>query len=418
MKTVGIIAEYNPFHFGHRYQLQCVRQKLHADYIVIAMSGDFVQRGEPALYDKYTRARMALLAGADLVLELPSCFAVSSAEDFASCGVALLDRLGVVDTLCFGSELGKLDALRQAADVLVQENAVFSGRMQELLRQGNSYPRARSMALSALFSACAANSASAGPADWESLLASPNNILGIEYLKAIQKRRSSMEPVTISRKGQAYQENTLPEASLYASASAIRAALSAGQFEQALSQMPFPEVTDQPVPALFPADFSALLNMKLLELRKSGADLTRFADVSPELADRIRGQVLDFASFPERIATLKTRQYTYTRISRALLHILLDVTDAQIALGRTLDYAPYARVLGFRKEAAPLLREIKLHGGIPLITKTADAQPLLSPEAFTLLEQDFFCSHLYQSIQQQKGGCRPLNEYTHSLVLL
>lgn len=410
MKTVGIIAEYNPFHDGHHYQLQYVRERLQADYIIIAMSGDFVQRGEPAVYDKYTRARMVLQAGADLVLELPSCFAVSSAEDFAACGVSLLDQLGVINTLCFGSELGTCDALKRAAEILVNENQDFSSRIQDLLRQGLSYPQARSRAAGEQF---------ADPAiDWESILSSPNNILGIEYLKALHRRNSPIEPATLHRKGQAYQETRLSSTAAFASASAIRAALADGHFDKALAHMPFPELSNQEIPAIFSDDISALMNAKLLELYEHKVDLTCYADVSPDLADRIYRQVLDFASFHDRILSLKTRQYTYTRISRALLHILLDVTDQQIALGRSLDYAPYARVLGFRREASPLLKEIKLRSKIPMITKTADAGNILFEESRRLLQQDFFCSHFYQLLQQQKGGFRPLNEYTHSVVIL
>lgn len=466
MKVVGIIAEYNPFHFGHQYQLDRIREETGADYIVIAMSGDFVQRGEPAIFDKYTRAQMALQAGADLVLELPSCFAVSSAEDFAACGVALLDRLGVVDMLCFGSELGSVKELSAVAEILADETPEYTDMLKELLRQGQSFPAARSQALASLLSDHP--DSVIAQADWNEILSASNNTLGIEYLKALKRRNSSMIPVTIQRRGQCYTDCALPgikeqavicqdstsfdsvsfdsalfnsasldSASLgsahFASATAIRSAFYDGHYEEAMEHMPFFPVEVpgnsmatvitsashvQSCPMVYPKDISGLLNMKLLELARDGQDLTAFSDVSRELADRIGKQTLSFASFPERVAALKTRQYTYTRVSRALLHILLNITDEQIQNSRALDYAPYARVLGFRRPSAALMKEIKQNADLPLITKTADAQSLLDAAAYEMLQHDFFCSHLYQSLQQQKGGICPLNEYTHSPVLL
>lgn len=416
MKTAGIIAEYNPFHNGHRYQINELRARTGADYIVIAMSGDFVQRGEPAIYDKYTRTSMTLSAGADLVLELPAAFATSSAEDFAACGVALLDRTGVVDLLCFGSECGDVTSLEKIARLLAKEPEKFSDTLKEQLKSGNSYPKAREYAVREWL-----ETQEVQP---QSLLSAPNNILGIEYMKALLRRGSHIEPYTIKRRGRGYHDIELtnptgltansPDMD-FSSASAIRRAIRDHALTQAMAQMPSPP--DSSVIPVFPDDLSLLLNYRLLELAHTGQDLTVFADVSPELADRIQNQCLQFASFSERIQALKTKQYTYTRISRALIHIFLGITDSMIANCRKNDYAPYARILGFRRSAAPLLTLMKEKSGIPLITKTADAAGLLPEETLPMFRQDLYCSHVYQAAVQQKSKVLPPNEYTHPIVI-
>ena len=189
MKVVGIIAEYNPFHRGHEYQIRYVRETLGADYVIVAMSGDFVQRGAPALMEKYLRAEMALLGGADLVLELPIQVSTASAESFAAGGVSLLDGLGCVDELCFGSECGDTEILMETARILVAEPPVYRDFLQKNLRDGMSFPLARSRALTSYVAKSAISDVSSGdghfifPEQMDSILSSPNNILGIEYCK-------------------------------------------------------------------------------------------------------------------------------------------------------------------------------------------------------------------------------------------
>lgn len=420
MKTAGIIAEYNPFHNGHRYQIEQLRIRTGADYVIAAMSGDFVQRGEPAIYDKYTRTSMALNAGVDLVLELPAAFATSSAEDFAACGVALLDKTGVTDTLCFGSECGDTAPLETIARLLVEEPDAYLAILRRQLRSGASFPTAREAAVREWLDGQDAGSPFGVPGAAGSLLSSPNNILGIEYMKALLRRDSRIRPYTIQRNGRDYHDTTLGDDGSFASASAIRHAVRQGSSgceipEKILAQMP---VAPGDTIAVFPDDLSVLLNCRLLELCHTGQDLSVFSDVSPELADRIRNQLLQFSAFTDRTMQLKTRQYTYTRISRALLHILLGITDSQIAGYRGSGYASYARILGFRRDAAPLLTQMKKHSSIPLITKTAAAADILSANALEMFQQDLYCSHIYQVLVQQKGGFLPYNEYTRSVIIL
>ena len=192
MRVNGIISEYNPFHNGHKYLLTESKKATSADYTVIVMSGNFVQRGAPALINKYKRAEMALQNGADLVLELPKYYATASAEYFAMGGISLLDKLGVVTNLSFGSECGDLAVLEKIARILVEEPNDYTILLRENLKKGQSYPTARTNALLEY---------NADFGEYKDVLSSPNNILGIEYLKALLKRKSSIQPYTLLRTG-------------------------------------------------------------------------------------------------------------------------------------------------------------------------------------------------------------------------
>ena len=212
MHVNGIIAEYNPFHNGHKYQLDISRQLIGAEYTVVAMSGNFVQRGAPAMINKYIRARMALENGADLVLEIPSFYACGSAEYFATGAVSLLDKLGVITTLCFGSECGDIDILTQTGRLLFEEPAEFRRILNEKLEQGLSFPAARSHALCTVMST-----------DADEIFSCPNNILGMEYIKALNRIGSNIKPFTIKRAGADYHDHRLNGSQ--ASASALRKAM-------------------------------------------------------------------------------------------------------------------------------------------------------------------------------------------------
>ncbi len=413
----GIIAEYNPFHSGHAFHLQESRLRTGASYTVVVMSGDFVQRGVPAIYDKYLRTRMALLSGAYLVLELPPAFAVSSAEDFASCAVSLLDQLGVVSHICFGSECGDIKRLTDLADLLLEEPAPLSRLIKEHLSAGCSYPRALEAALTTCLPAQKQRDSAS------SLLSSPNNTLGIEYIKALRRRQSTIIPMTLPRIGAGYNDEELAPA--FSSASAIRKTIlehtGYGQNPDMLlsGQIPLAclELMKSATP-LCPDDFSVLLSYRLLELQYQNISPEIFAGVSPGLCARIQKQLLHFTAFQGRVAALKTKQYTYTHISRSLMHILLHMTAEDVSRRKQEDYCSYIRILGFRKKAASLLGYIKKASKLPLITKTADASRILSPHALEQFQRDLFCSHIYQSVLEQKSGIRPENEYTHSVIVV
>ena len=405
MKIVGLITEYNPFHAGHLYHMQQARELTGADYCVVLMSGSFVQRGEPAIFDKYLRTKTALLAGADLVLEIPVAFSTASAHEFAAYGVALLSAIGV-DAVVFGSECGQIEILKQAAYALNYESAEFQERLRKGLKAGLTYPQARAKALEM-------------EDTWASVLSSPNNILGIEYLRAAEDLHSLMEFYTISRKGSGYHEDTLADAN-FPSASAIRGiirnSLSKDKDLLDILASHLPAVTHPAYTGAVPVfvdDFSELLNAAILQMQATFS----IADLSPELAARLAKPPYFPLSFEKRIQALKTRQLTSTRVSRALLHLALGMREEDISRWKDEGYALYARILGFRRQSSPLLSCLHKKSSIPLITKMADASQSLAPSALALLEQEVYASHLYQTVRMKRSGVFQ-NEYTEGLVFV
>lgn len=427
MKVVGLITEYNPFHNGHSYHIQKAREITGADYCIVVMSGHYVQRGEPACMDKYLRTDIALRYGADLVLELPVSFATGSAEYFATGAVSILDKLGVVDFLCFGSESGNLSHLSFVASVLSGEPEPFSHLIKHFIAEGSSYPAARGQALIAYLTKYAPEAAPAPVEQIQALISAPNNILGIEYIKALSRRHSKIRPVTISRSSD-YLSKTL--SAPFCSSSAIRHVFQSRSTDsqsttQALktvrscvpreAYLVMSENYSSRLPILAD-DFSSMLLYKLLSARNS--DLTDYLDVSSDLENRIKGHLTGASTFSGFIDAVKCRQYTRTRISRALLHILLDIKVDDFVRYKENDFVPYARVLGFRKCAAPLLKSIKHNSSLPFLTKMADAQKVLSPMGIDMLSQEIFAAGLYQSVVFHKYGCRMKNEYTHGVIVL
>ena len=441
MNVIGIIAEYNPFHNGHAYQIAHVKKNLHADYIVVAASGDYVQRGEPALLDKYTRARMALSSGADLVLELPVLWSTASAELFADAGISLFEKTGCVNGICFGAESGDLALLRRIADVLADEPAALKASLKRNLKSGNTFPKAREAALLSYF-ADAADQDGALPVSTETL-ASPNNILALEYLKSLRRRASSITPYLLKREGAAYHETSIRSGAseVPASASAIRHTLFAGGagssedsadgiLHHAMPQEALSILQDYRAdfPLLCADDFSSILGYLLLS--SSASQLARTADSSPEFANRMRNQLPYYTSFSSFASRLKSKEMTLTRINRILLHSILGITSSDYPCGNALDKIPYLRILGFRKSSAPLLAALKASAAVPLITRPSQAPKLLSPDAMRVFEHDVFAGNLYLQMRNQKGGTPlraarmqehdvpPASEYQRQIVIL
>lgn len=406
MKIIGFITEYNPFHNGHLYHMERSRELTGADFCIALMSGSFVQRGEPAVFDKYTRTAMALRAGVDLVLELPVAFSTASAMEFASYGVALFTALKSVDCLCFGSEHGSLEPLVRAAGLMERETPEFKELLLEGLKQGMSYPTSRSRALCRL-------TPSLFDQEERDLLLSPNNLLGIEYIRAGIRQGSPLEFVTFRRKGSHYHEDRLLDASFLPSAAALRKALKSGDTDALAPFIPAPslDAVRGKIP-LFADDLSSLLNYRIL----SGS-LNDIADLAPELEMRLRKSAFFPATFTERIRLLKSRSFTYSRISRAMLHLALDLRAGDVQAFKQAGYAPYARILGFRRQSAPLLKHLKKTSAIPLLTRPAAAKKILPPPAMAMLEQEIRASHLCQTIRYEKGGDY-INEYQQGVVIL
>ncbi len=410
MHVTGLITEYNPFHNGHLFHLKKARETTGADYTAVVMSGSFVQRGAPAVFDKYSRTRAALLSGADLVFEMPAPFSTASAREFASYAVALFTALGAVDSICFGSECGEIEPILRAARLLNEESESFKKRLQDFLKEGKTFPEARSAAL-----------AEEG-AEEAKLLSSPNNILGVEYCQAVLRQRSPLSCFTIKREGNGYHDPSLD--GVLGSALAVRQALQSGTDVQALRfLLPDPSFDSvcRSIP-VFLDDFSGLLNYRLLTEQEP----ERYAEIRPELAARIKKLAPGSASFDQRIKELKSRQLTYTGVSRGLIHLILGIEQRQMDLFKEAGFAPYARILGFRKSAAPLLRRIKENSSIPVISKLAGAEKRLDPAGAAMLACEIQSSHLYQNVRCEKAasGAFPgrtavfQNEYTQPVLIL
>lgn len=412
MKIVGLITEYNPFHNGHLYHIQETKRITGADYVVVVMSGNFVQRGAPALIDKYHRTKMALSCGADIVLELPVCYSTASAEFFALGAVSLLDKLGIIDYLCFGSECGSVSELQTAAELLLDEPPRYKELLNQFIKSGKTYPAARMEAIKTIL-----------PAMGESLLSSPNNILGIEYIKALLRFHSPIKPVTITRITADYHSQNLTSLTenTISSATAIRKALQENRFQDYLiHQVPEPvykimEENYQKTYPIFDEDFSLLLNYKLLtETRES---LTRYTDITPDLANRIYETAFFHLTFPELAQAIKSRQWTLTRINRGLIHLLLNLYSDQFHHYNETGYTQYARLLGFRKTSSHLIRIIADNETIPVITKVADAKLKLSQTALAMFKEDITSAHLYNQVVFHKYGTVLKDEYTHGVII-
>lgn len=418
MKITGLITEYNPFHNGHRYHLQKAKELTDADAIIVVMSGDYVQRGEPAVMPKYLRTQAALEAGASVVLELPVCYATGSAEYFARGAIALLDSLGCVDAVCFGSECGDIEILENIAEVFLEEPERYRVALQEYLKEGKSFPVAREQALMKYW-----NETEENLDKYEEVLKNPNNILGIEYIKAMKLKKSRMKACTIQRIVAGYHDENLANVDSkekISSASAIRKNILAEDTCESV-QKHVPEnamyLYEKYYKKRYPVvldDFSLLLKYRLLsEDRES---LKRYADMSDELAGRILNHLDDYRTVTGFCEKLKTREMTYTRISRSLLHVLLNITSQEMEEYKRMGDCFYARILGFQKEQTEILGIMKRKSRVPLVTKISRADKALDAYGQRMLRKEIFASNLYESVLVEKYDAEYQNEYRKQII--
>ena len=378
MRAVGIIAEFDPFHDGHAFLIREAKKLTGADYVVVAMSGDFVQRGEPAVFDKFERARMAVLGGADAVFELPTAYATSGARIFSEAGVRLLASTGVVDSICFGSECGDIDTLYRASELLDNESEEFKNALSKYQKAGDSYPKAREKALRDM----------GAPGELVDVVREPNNILGIHYISAIRSFCSDIKAVTVKRMGAGYHE----------SASQIRNEI----FNHGLTNY-----GECPVCA---DDFSQILFARLLSMTPE--ELSEIADVPDSLARSVLKHSEKSMTFSELVAEVKSKNNLYTSVSRALLHVVLDMKEKIRPEAGNLK-VPYLRLLAFREEASGLLRAVSDSSSSPLVTKPADA-PCRDDGLFRL---DIRAAALYGGAVLAKYGVRLREDMTRGPVI-
>jgi len=367
MKVAGIIVEYNPLHYGHLLHLQRTREKTECDAIVAVMSGGFTQRGEPAIFSKWARTEMALHAGCDLVIELPSAYTVQPAEWFAYGAVSLLEATGLVDSLVFGSESGSLSPLKALADLLTNESPELRLLIQNHLKEGISYPAALGQAVASLYSI---------PDQATSLLDQPNNTLGLQYMIALNRLNSSILPETIQREQSQYHD-LQPTHEQIASATAVRRLLFS-DVQQATPYLPAStmSIIEREIAAgRGPVKLDQLWQSLFQQITThSPQQLAQYYDMSEGLEYRFKKilPTLQNYSITDLMTALKTKRYTYTRLQRLIAHLLLGHTKSVLSIEQLKQGPGYIRVLGFTDTGRELLRQMKKTASLPVITKPTD----------------------------------------------
>ena len=407
MKTLGIVTEYNPFHKGHAYMIEEAKRQSGADRVIVVMSGSFVQRGEPAIFDKWTRTEAALLNGVDMVLELPVLFAAANAETFARAAVRILEETGIVDVLCFGSESGDLHSMQEAARLMENETEEFQHILKEHLDEGLSYPAARAKALETVSQISS------------EILSRPNHILGLEYLKALDRYNCTMKPMTIKREGD-YNSPSLTDG--YASAAAIRKALAEDRSTEAMPQLPenthdlYNKALSLGTAPVFWDELAPALHYKL---RTSTADDIRdIAEVVEGLENRILHSIDSCYDMKDVVDFIKTKRYTRTKIQRILLHILMDIKEKEVSHFMNLPKMPYIRVLGFKKENSDILADLTEHAKVPVLTNLKKAPEVLNEDGLALLALEKTATDLHALAYPNPIYRAPNQDFIKPLVIL
>lgn len=402
---LGIVSEYNPFHNGHIHHLEISKQLTKTDFTVAVMSGNFVQRGDTALVDKWTRTEMALKGGIDLVLELPTVYAISSAENFADGAVKILNSLGVVDYLSFGSEVGEISPLNDVASILYKEPKEFSSLISAQLKSGLSYPRAREIALSQFFGTSQ---------KYTDILNNPNNILGVEYLKSIKKHRSHIKPLTIKRDYSDYNSKTVRNG--IASATAIRTMIQNGKNPHRVVPFETYELLDaclengKVIPDLSVFEKEIIYILRRMTL----SEIANLPDVSEGLENRIKLAVNSVNNLNDLISNIKTKRYTQSRIQRILLYALLNISQKDINASKRL--TPYIRVLGFNKHGKRIISAIAAaNPKLKIIVSVKKFMENCNDNALrNMISKDIFASNVY-TLGYKKDPIANL-DYTHKVV--
>lgn len=410
MKVLGIISEYNPLHSGHVYHIRASVEKTGATHTVCVMSGNFVQRGEPAIVDKWARTKMALQAGIDLVLELPVVFACSSAELFAYGAVRTLHSTGVVDYLSFGSEQGELGSLWRIASVLYDEPFEYRELLREYLDEGFSFPVSREKAIYSVLRGLP-----------ENILSKSNNILAIEYLKALKSLKSNIQPVTVKRMGSSYLSTEI--ASSFSSATAIRLFLQKGGLitDSAMADN-LPDFTvdllkkeiENKRGPVFADDFSNIILHKLRTIKPEM--LEQVPDVTEGLENRLISCAMQSGTLSEFVSKASTSRYPSTRIKRIALNLLWGITKDELKSFTEDESCGYLRVLGFNCKGRELLARIQKEARYPLITKVSNYRNQLSGLSRTMFEYDLKATDSYVLAFPDSGRRTGEQDFTTPIV--
>lgn len=410
MATVlGIIAEYNPFHNGHFYQIEEAKKQTGAKYVVAVMSGNFTQRGNTSLIDKWAKAQMALENGVDIVLELPTIYSVSSAENFAEGAIKILDSLKIVDTLCFGTETVDFAALNNIANVLHNEPKEYVAILNHELGKGISYPKARENALMMYLNDIKR---------YASILSGSNNILAIEYLKALKRLKSDMIPFSIQRKKVYYNDERIIDE--FASSTAIRKLIATEQYAEVRKVVPMSSymlLKEKIEKGNFVIDIIKFEKEILYNLRKMTVkQIAELPDVTEGLEYAIKNAANSCNSLLELVNIIKSKRYTQTRIQRILVYALLGITKKDMANARKV--IPYARVLGFNKNGREMLSDIcSINPRINMITSVKKYEDQnINKVLREMLEKDIFATNVY-TLGYEDDSWANL-DYTNKLVIV
>ena len=406
-KVLGIIAEYNPFHNGHLYHLQKSLHDTGSSYSIAVISGNFTQRGSTSLVDKWTKTEIALKNGIDLVIELPLLYSISSAENFAEGAIKIFDSLKVVDYISFGSESGDISTLNTVADILYKEPREYKNILSHELGKGLSFPKARENALLMYLKDIR---------KFSSVLSSPNNILGIEYLKALKKHKSNITPVTVERFDSNYNDTSYT--GNIASATAIRNIVKNGSFDilrKVVPESTYSILLDNVKIGHIIPDLSVFEREIIYLLRKmSIAEIAELPDVGEGLENAIKNTANSCNSIVEFLNIIKSKRYTNTRLQRILLYTLLGITKKDIALSKKL--TPYIRVLGFNDKGKYLISEIsKANPKLEIITSVKKYMDTSNNKnSKYMLEKDIWATNVY-TIGFEYDSWNNL-DYTHKIV--
>lgn len=387
-RVLGIIAEYNPFHNGHLYHIARTKQETNAQYIVAVISGNFVQRGNTSIVNKWVKARMALLNGVDLVIELPTVYSISSAENFAEGAIKIFNSLGVVDTISFGMEASDISTLNNIANVLYSEPKEYITMLGHELKKGNSFPKARENALMMYLNDIKR---------YANVLSGSNNILAIEYLKAMKKTKSTITPIGIKREKVLYNDKYIVDE--FASATAIRKMLMTNQLNDISKVMPrnsYLKLGEELKNGHYVIDLSRFEKEIIYTLRKmSVADVARLPDVSEGLETSIKNAADSCNTLEELINIVKTKRFTQTRIQRILLYALLGIDKKKMETSRKI--TPYVRVLGFNNKGKELISEMmNLNPKLNVVTSVKKyIDEVANKNLKEMLETDILATNIY-----------------------
>ena len=408
-KVLGIICEYNPFHNGHLYHLEQSKKITGSNYTVAIMSGNFTERGSTAIIDKWSRAQTALKNGVDLVIELPVLYATSSAENFADGAIHILDSLKVVDYLSFGSETSDIDILDKIADILYKEPKVYKTLLAKQLKSGLSFPKARENAMMTYLE---------NDKKYANVLSSPNNILAIEYIKALKKYKSNIKPISIARFETGY--NDLGYSGNIASATAIRNIIKNGGFDILRNLLPpdsFGILMDNIRQGHAIPDLSVFERQIIYNLRKMSTDeIAELPDVTEGLEFSIKKTANACNTIQEFLTLIKSKRYTNTRLQRILLYSLLGITKKDMTLSKKIN--PYVRVLGLNKRGKFLISEIaKANPKLEIITSVKRFNDNCTNKNLKLmLDKDIFATNVY-TIGYTFDSCNNL-DFTKKIVTI